>query len=203
MAAQMVASLIFVHPTPCFSEYFCERLRDAGFARVAQAYSPAEGLNLIDRMQPNLALVGSNLNAYAGFRDCQLLHQYVPTLKLILFSVHSAELTAQADAYAVGALACVHPNQPFSAFLPIIADVLANKVLIPPIALQPVLEPTEKECAIIRCWVEDLEITEKEIAQRLHLSSHTIHSHVQHIYQKRGTTKKREILLRALRRGWV
>lgn len=111
----------------------------------------------------------------------------------------------QADAFEAGAAACLSPNLDLKAYRAAVADVLGGKTLIPHEALSLALQPaklTEKERAIINLWAEDVDLTEKEIARRLSVSPNTVHTHIGHIYEKLGTHKRRDIVLRALRRGW-
>ncbi len=67
---------------------------------------------------------------------------------------------------------------------------------------QPLLEPlTDREMDVLSLL--DQRQTDKEIAQKLHISPHTVRSHIKHIYTKLDVTNRRQAAMRAQELGLV
>ncbi len=63
------------------------------------------------------------------------------------------------------------------------------------------LQLSEREFQILQCLFDDLK--EVKIAERLSLSPHTIHTHLERMYHKIGATSRVGILLKVFKRYLV
>ena len=60
-------------------------------------------------------------------------------------------------------------------------------------------DPSERELAVLRLLPGDL--TQREIAERLHVSFNTVKSHTKSIFRKLGVTSRRDAVREARRPG--
>ena len=77
-----------------------------------------------------------------------------------------------------------------------ILDLLAGKMPAPPTGLQALLGPlSSSEIRVLRYPPTNL--SQPEIANELHVSRHTIRTHMSHLYAKLGTHSRTEAVERA------
>jgi LuxR family transcriptional regulator, maltose regulon positive regulatory protein len=77
-----------------------------------------------------------------------------------------------------------------------ILDLLAGKRPAPPAGLQAPLEPLSgSEIRVLRYLPTNL--SQPEIANELHVSRHTVRTHMSHLYAKLGTHSRTEAVERA------
>ena len=101
----------------------------------------------------------------------------------------------------VRAVKAIHKGEPVLA--PVIAKKVMNYFKLPdkvPLLEEDTVHLSERELDIVRLAAKGL--TNKDIADRLHLSYRTIEGHLRDIFNKLGVGSRTEAVLHGLKQGW-
>lgn len=182
--------------------------------------SPSSGpaiLQLLKREKPHVAVVSaqlaeSNGGAYELIRE---IRAQSPTTRVIVLLDASERMTV-VEAFRAGALGVFCRTEPFRLLSKCIQCVHQGQVWASSGELRFVLEALAKptltnfqsnggsllsarETDVVRCVAEGL--TNREIAQRLKLTEHTVKNYLFRIFDKLGVSSRVEVVLFALGNG--
>jgi len=158
-----------------------------------------------------LAVVDLGLPDVNGPDLIRALRRAHPALEVLVHTVHEDKQLVF-DAIVAGASSYVLKGVPVAAVLDALRELLAGGAPMSPriareviaafrhqgsVAQQHSLSPRERD--VLEALEEGLSY--KEIAGRLHLSAHTVHGHIKHVYEKLHATSKAEALTKAKLRG--
>ena len=194
---------IIVDPSSFFLGGLESCLRRNGHTFVS-ACSLAKALHKLKSFTPTLAIVGPNFTETDGLAICRTVSARWPTLKVILYSHHASDPLFQADAFSVGANACLPCNADESQTMAVMSAVLAGHQLFPRNVLTRALQInplTLREMEVLKLMAKDK--TDKEMAIALCLSAATVRNHSQHLLEKLGVHTRHEAVRRARRLGWM
>jgi len=179
--------------------------------------SPSNGSTLLDlakRENPHVAIVSANLGGDhgAGYDLVREIRSQVPSTRVIVL-LDASERTTVIEAFRAGAqgvfcrtepfrllgkcIQCVNQGQVWasSGELQYLVDALAQPTLTNLQASGSSLL-SAREIDVVRCVAEGL--TNREVAQRLKLTEHTVKNYLFRIFDKLGVSSRVEVVLYAL-----
>jgi len=166
--------------------------------RCLAARSAAEALEQARRARPHVALVDLFLGAESGAEICEALRSASPGTKVLLIS--GAGTISPAAARASGASGFVSKDWGASDVVKAVRMVaLGMDVFAPAGDAQPEPPLTEREREVVGLIAAGA--TNREIAERLYLSPHTVKEYTSAIYRKLGARNRAEAVRRAQRSG--
>jgi two-component system nitrate/nitrite response regulator NarL len=188
--------------------------RDAQFQMIEAPSSGAAVLQLAKREKPQVVVLSAKVgesNA-GGFELVRELRALSPSPRVIVL-LDTSDRTAVIEAFRAGAQGVFCRTEPFRLLSKCIQCVHAGQVWASSSQLQFVLEALAKptlanftrngesllsarEMDVVRCVAEGL--SNREIAQRLTLTEHTIKNYLFRIFDKLGVSSRVEVVLYAL-----
>jgi DNA-binding NarL/FixJ family response regulator len=168
--------------------------------RCLSASNGAEALDLATRYRPHVALVDLFIGEESGAEICEQLRATVPTTRVLLFSGAGA-ISAQA-ARAAGASGFAFKDWSARRIATAILTVGRGKTVFEPQDRGPaVLRLSDRERTVLELMASGA--TNPEIAEKLHLSRHTVKEHTSAVYRKLDVRNRTEAVQRAQRLGLV
>jgi DNA-binding NarL/FixJ family response regulator len=189
--------------------------RDAQFQMI-EAPSNASGiLALVASKKPQIAVISAQLEQSGGFDLVREIHAQSPATRVIVL-LDSSERTTVTEAFRAGARGVFCRTEPFRLLAKCIQCVADGQVWASSSELHFVLEAltepaipgglhfnggllSARETDVVRCVTEGL--TNREIAQRLTLTEHTVKNYLFRIFDKLGVSSRVEVVLYAFRNG--
>jgi DNA-binding NarL/FixJ family response regulator len=188
-----------------------------GFSVVATARSGAEALREVARVKPQLALPDSALGDREGPRFVQEMRQNFPDIKLIVMGLLPA-----ADEFVefikAGISGFILKDATIEVFVATIMAVANGEYVLPTplthtlfshVAAQARARGRRGAKAAVRMSVRERQVigaitdglSNKEIADRLHVATHTVKSHVHNILEKLALHTRLEVAAYAHEEG--
>jgi two-component system nitrate/nitrite response regulator NarL len=189
-------------------------------AQLRMIESPAGGMNLLSlvkREKPHVAVVSAQIGDKnrGGFELAREIRVQSPGTRLVML-LDASERSSVVEAFRAGAQGVFCRTEPFRLLAKCIQCVHAGQVWASSGELQFLLEalaqPTisnisanggsllsARELDVVRCLAEGL--TNREIAQRLKLTEHTVKNYLFRIFDKLGVSSRVEVVLYALGNG--
>lgn len=208
MAVRAAVKLAIVEDHPATRNYLTALFHGTEGIEVVGAYATGrEAVEGLRRTLPNVILADLGLPDMSGLEVIASIKEYFPLVEIIVLTMHEdrehllAALRAGASGYllkgssAVDILAAVRTaaagGSPLSAR---VARSLVEELREGTgISAAPAITARERD--VLRWLATGL--SEKELAERLALSPHTVHTHVGKIYRKLQARSKTEALLKA------
>ena len=167
--------------------------------RCLAARTGEEALELVHRFEPDVALVDLFVGSESGVDVCQAIRSASPGTRVLLIS--GAGRMAPAAARAAGASGFISKESDAREVVAAVRAVGRGMTMFAARADQPepLLSGREREVlALVAAGA-----TNREIAQQLYLSPHTVKEHTSALYRKLGARNRAEAVLRAQRLGLV
>lgn len=157
--------------------------------------------------QPDLLLVDIFLSGLDGLSGILLLKDKWPDASLVMVTADASNSTVS-KALDSGALACLSKATPAQQMLDTIKLVLSRRGPGPSPAMTSLREPAEPAAPLSDRQLKVLELvgqglSNRAIAQRLHLSEHTVRWYVHAILTTLEASSRSEAVFLARRRGWL
>jgi two-component system response regulator DesR len=165
--------------------------------RCLTARTGEEALELTRRYRPHVALVDLFLAGESGADVCAAIRQESPATRVLLIS--GAGRMSPAAARAAGASGFVSKDLEAAEVTRAVRMVGAGMTLFPPKAEQPAPLLSEREREVLSLIAVGR--TNREIAEELYLSPHTVKEHTSALYRKLGARNRAEAVQRAQRMG--
>jgi DNA-binding NarL/FixJ family response regulator len=167
--------------------------------RCLVARNGDEALTIALEAKPQVALVDLFLGGQSGAEICQALRERSPDTKILLIS--GAGAISPAAARAAGASGFVSKDWGAPDIVKAVRMVgLGMDVFAPaPASVQPALSEREREVVSLIAGGS----TNREIADRLFLSPHTVKEYTSGVYRKLGVRNRAEAVKRAQRLGLI
>ena len=191
--------------------------RDAQFQLIDSPSTEAVILSLVKREKPQVAVISAKLgeNRRGAFDLVRNIRAHVPGTRVVVM-IDASERGAVIDAFRAGAAGVFCRTEPFRLLAKCIQCVHSGQVWASSSELHFLLEalaqPTfanfrvnsssplsAREVDVVRCVAEGL--TNREIAQRLKLTEHTVKNYLFRIFDKLGVSSRVEVVLYALGSG--
>ncbi|HEY1330665.1 MAG TPA: response regulator transcription factor [Actinomycetota bacterium] len=199
-----------------------EAIRDAlagdkAFAATA-AWSGEEALGIVERDWPDVVLMDVTMPGMGGLEATRRISELAPGVKVIMLSAHDDDLV-RARAIEAGALGYLSKISPMGDLVEAVRRATRGDPLVPQEEVDRLhrrlhrrrsQDSTERQRAE-RLSLREIEILQlmadgiapPEIAARLHISQHTLRTHVQNILTKLGVHSKVDAIVVAIRHGKV
>jgi DNA-binding NarL/FixJ family response regulator len=191
--------------------------RDAQFQMIESPSNAESILNLAKREKPQVVVISAKLgdDRVAGIDLLGEIRAQSPSPRVIML-LDCSERRAVIDAFRAGAQGVFCRTEPFRLLAKCIQCVDAGQVWASGSELQFLLEAltqpalarfigkgevplSARETDVVRCVAEGL--TNREIAQRLKLTEHTVKNYLFRIFDKLGVSSRVEVVLYALGGG--
>jgi DNA-binding NarL/FixJ family response regulator len=165
--------------------------------RCLAARTGAEALELVRSFEPHVALVDLFLSGESGAELCESIRRACPTTRVLLIS--GAGRMSPATARAAGASGFVSKDWEAADIATAVRMVGLGMTMFAPKADQPRPMLTEREREVLDLIAAGS--TNREIAEMLYLSPHTVKEHTSAVYRKLGARNRAEAVQRAQRLG--
>ncbi len=165
--------------------------------RCLAARTGAEALELVKQYQPHVALVDLFLAGESGADVCESIRSASPSTRVLLLS--GAGRMSPAAARAAGASGFVSKDLEARDVAAAVRMVGLGMTMFPPKSDQPAPLLTEREREVLEAIAAGA--TNREIAERLYLSPHTVKEHTSALYRKLRARNRAEAVQRAQRIG--
>jgi DNA-binding NarL/FixJ family response regulator len=165
--------------------------------RCLSAASAAEALELARRYRPHVALVDLFIGEESGAEVCEQLRAAEPAVRVLLFS--GAGSISPTAARAAGASGFASKDWPAARIAQAVRLVGLGRTVFERQDHQGAMGLSERERAVLALVAAGH--TNPEIAERLHLSKHTVKEHTSAVYRKLGVRNRTEAVRRAQRLG--
>ncbi len=207
MAAELRVAVVDDHST--VSELMARALDDEpGITCVGTATSAAAGLELVNRLRPDVVLMDVQLGSDDGLETTARLLAQHPELRVVI-------LTARTDADLVtraanaGACSLLPKNGSLSDVLAALRTAPREGLTVHPHLLRELVTATTQEGPVPRLTDREREVlqllaggrTVHQIARLLALSEHTVRGHVKKLLQKLDAHSQLEAVAVATSRG--
>jgi DNA-binding NarL/FixJ family response regulator len=167
--------------------------------RCIAARSGAEALEAARRTKPNVALVDLFLGGESGAELCESLRDASPETKVLLIS--GAGTISSAAARAAGASGFVSKDWGAPDVVKAVRMVGLGMDVFTPAAAPGGVELSAREREVVELIAAGA--TNREIAERLILSPHTVKEYTSSVYRKLGARNRAEAVKRAQRVGLI
>jgi NarL family two-component system response regulator LiaR len=189
---------------------------EKGFTILGEASNGEEAVEMVSEMKPDVVIMDiamPKLNGIEATRQIKLTH---PRTGVLILSAYDddeyvfALLKAGAAGYLlksvsgdelVRAVKAIHKGEPV--LDPVIAKKVMNYFKLPdkvPGMEEETERLSDRELGIIKLAARGL--TNKEIADSLHLSYRTVEGHMRDVFNKLGVGSRTEAVLYGLKKGW-
>jgi DNA-binding NarL/FixJ family response regulator len=165
--------------------------------RCLAARTATEALELTESMRPDVALVDLFLADESGAELCQEIRQSSPETRVLLIS--GAGRMAPSAARAAGASGFISKESDAREVVAAVRMVGYGMTTFAPKSEQPEPLLTEREREVLDLIAAGS--TNKEIAEQLFLSPHTVKEHTSAVYRKLNARNRAEAVQRAQRIG--
>ena len=165
--------------------------------RCLAARTGAEALELLPTLRPDVALVDLFLAGESGADVCDSIRKSSPHTRVLLIS--GSGRMSPAAARAAGASGFVSKDWEARDVARAVRAVGLGMTVFAPTAEQPAPLLSEREREVLDLIAAGS--TNREIAQRLYLSPHTVKEHTSVLYRKLGARNRAEAVQRAQRVG--
>ena len=167
--------------------------------RCLTARGGAEALELARRYEPHVALVDLFLGEQSGAELCEALRRESSATRVLLIS--GAGWISPQAAKAAGASGFVSKDWSAHDVAAAVRMVGKGMTVFAPRAEQPSTPLSEREREVLALIASGA--TNKEIAERLYLSPHTVKEHTSSLYRKLKVRNRAEAVQRAQRMGLI
>ncbi len=165
--------------------------------RCLTARTGDEALELTRRYSPHVALVDLFLAGESGADVCAAIREESPSTRVLLIS--GAGRMSPAAARAAGASGFVSKDLEAAEVTRAVRMVGAGMTLFPPKEAQPAPLLSEREREVLSLIAAGC--TNREIAEQLFLSPHTVKEHTSAVYRKLSARNRAEAVQLAQRMG--
>lgn len=167
--------------------------------RYLKASNSDEAFQLAERYKPHVALVDLFVGQESGTDISAELVSRHPRLRVLLFS-GSGKMSAAA-ARAAGASGFISKDSPARDVSDAVATVCAGREVFSAVSEPALAGVSPREQEILELIAGGA--TNREIAQELHLSAHTVKDYTGSLYSKINARNRAEAVLRAQRAGLI
>jgi DNA-binding NarL/FixJ family response regulator len=165
--------------------------------RCLTATSGEEALELASRYEPHVALVDLFLGEASGAELSEAIRRESPSTRVLLIS--GAGWISPQAARAAGASGFVSKDSPADDVAKAVLAVGQGQTVFAPRSEGPPVLLSDREREVLELMASGK--TNKEIADRLYLSPHTVKEHTSAVYRKLRVRNRAEAVQRAERLG--
>ena len=183
--------VLIVDDHPLMRRGLTELLREEpGVEVCGEAEDPSSAWQAIEKVRPEVMLLDLSLREGDGLELIKSVRALHPELRILVISMHDEKLYAE-RALRAGAVGYVQKQEPPETVLQALREVLAGRVYVSQVVSERLVrsfipgEPRPKRTSLEGLSDRELEVlnlmgeglTTQQVAERLHLSVKTVHSH--------------------------
>jgi len=182
---------------------------------VAASSNGKEVVSLAEKSMPDVALIDVTMPELDGITIARQIKARCPHTAILMLSTYDEGFYV-AESFRAGALGYLCKNAPIDEIIDCIrrankgmnlcdsrvAGKLLRRILEgPDNAVNSTKGPTYREKEVLRLVAKGMGNT--DIAARLYVSDHTVHSHMTAIFRKLGVKSRHQAVIAAVRVGWL
>lgn len=186
---------------------------------VGEAENGLDCLKVIESVRPDLVFMDLRMPGVGGIEATRLVCGKFPETRVIVLTIYEDDAYVK-EAIRAGAKAYVLKKAKREDLVRVVRDVHEDRAFLDPNVVPAVFrilkqrsEPSanenlrgkeplsERELEVLKGIVEGLK--DRDIAQALHISEHTVRSHVKSVYRKLGVSSRSQAVMRAVRAGII
>lgn len=186
---------------------------------VGEAENGLDCLKVIEAVRPDLVFMDLRMPGVSGIEATRLVCEKFPETRVIVLTIYEDDAYVK-EAIRAGAKAYVLKKAKREELVRVVRDVFQNRAFLDPNVVPAVFrilkqrtdpsvnqspggkEPlSERELEVLKGIVEGLK--DRDIARLLHISEHTVRSHVKSVYRKLGVSSRSQAVARAVRAGII
>ena len=179
---------------------------------IAEASNGLECLRQLEKHSPDLIFMDVRMPGISGIETTRLIHQKYPRIKIIMLTIYDDDQYV-AEAIQAGANGYVLKKVQRDELVQIIQLVMGNQAFLDPLVTVKVFNRLKGEKNILdrdekaSLTNRELEIlkgmvaghTDRKIGDFLHVSEHTVRSHIKNLYRKLSVSSKSQAVAKALK----
>jgi NarL family two-component system response regulator LiaR len=184
---------------------------------VAEAADGDEAVKLTGSSKPDVAIIDISMPRVDGIEATRQIKALCPDVTVLILTAYDDEqfifslLEAGAAGYllkSVRARQLIDAVRAVNAGETVLHPSVARKVMARFMPGSDKTKPQEQSELLSTREMEVLKLATRglsnhEIGKELHLSEHTVHGHLQHIFSKLQVSSRTEAVVYALKEGWV
>ena len=211
-AAKRRVRVLVIESTPMASQLLTDALREIrGMEVIGSANSAADAIQAVADLQPEVVLVGDALDGQPtrGFRLAQEIKAAAPDVSVVMLLDHSRS-TQVVEAFRAGARGVFSRNDSLTALsecilkvghggicasqqqLDFLLEALRQSVIPGSIGADGLKQLSRREQEVARALAEGR--TNREIAELMGLSRHTVKNHIFRIFEKLEVSNRIELI---------
>ncbi len=213
-----VMKVLVAEDHPITRQGICKLLEDEGnFTVIGEASDGEEAVQMVADLQPDVVIMDVAMPKLNGIEATRQIKLIRPSTAVLILSAYDDDeyvfglLEAGAAGYLLKtasgdeltrAIRAVHKGEPV--LDPMITRKVINRFRFPDKirrAAKPSEHLSDREIDIIKLAARGM--TNKEIADKLHLSRRTVEGNLRSIFNKLGVGSRTEAVLHGLRKGWL
>lgn len=173
---------------------------------VAETDKGAEAIGLYRQHQPDVTIMDLRLPGISGFDAIAAIRKSDPKARIVVLTNYEGSEDVH-RALQAGAMAYLLKDSSADDLLNAILTVRGGKRYLPPVICGLLSERmsgselTDRELDVLRLITEGL--SNREIADRLHIAEKTAKIHVSHLLDKLGVVDRTQAAITAIQRGIV
>jgi NarL family two-component system response regulator YdfI len=178
---------------------------------IAEAGNGLECLRQLDKHSPDLIFMDVRMPGISGIETTRLIHQKYPRIKIIMLTIYDDDQYVT-GAIQAGANGYVLKKVQRDELIQIIHLVMGNQAFLDPSVTANVFnllkrgKNTPERAEKVSLTHRELEIlkgivaghTDRKIGEFLHVSEHTVRSHIKNLYRKLRVSSKSQAVAKAL-----
>jgi DNA-binding NarL/FixJ family response regulator len=181
---------------------------------TAEAGSGLECLQMIEAGLPDLIFMDLRMPGISGIETTRLVCQRYPQVKVIVLTIYEDDQYVR-EAIKAGAKGYVLKKVGREELIRIVRDVMEDRAFLDPKVASAVFEHvkgrsqgqdrdtplTQRELEVLQLIAEGM--NDRMTAESLHISEHTVRSHIKNLYRKLGVSSRAHAVAKALREGII
>ena len=181
---------------------------------IAEAGSGLDCLQMIETALPDLVFMDVRMPGISGIETTRLVCQRYPQVKVIVLTIYEDDQYVR-EAIKAGAKGYVLKKVGREDLIRIVRDVMEDRAFLDPKVASAVFEHvkgragkpdrqsplTQRELEVLQRIAEGM--NDRMTAQSLHISEHTVRSHIKNLYRKLGVSSRAHAVAKALREGII
>ncbi len=181
---------------------------------VAEAGTGLECLEMIEKALPDLIFMDVRMPGISGIETARLVCQRHPQVKVIVLTIYEDDQYVR-EAIKAGAKGYVLKKVGREELIRIVRDVMEDRPFLDPKVASAVFDHvkgdggkkereetlTQRELEVLKQIAEG--DNDRTIAESLHISEHTVRSHIKNLYRKLGVSSRAHAVARALSDGII
>jgi DNA-binding NarL/FixJ family response regulator len=183
---------------------------------IATADSGSGCLELLESISPDIIFMDIKMHGITGVEATRVISKKCPNVRVIMLTIYDDDEYVM-EAVHAGAKGYILKNVTREKLMDVVRCVMADKAFLDPSVTQSFINrmkntnPVPMSPHAMQLTKRELEVIEgicagkidDDIAGSLHISKHTVRSHIKNIYRKLDVSSKCQLITKAIQQGIV